>query len=148
MQQYIAKRLLFGVLTAALVSLLIFALLRIAPGDVALMIAVEQSGGEASAITEEQLESIRLNLGLNAPLYEQYFTWIGDFVTGDWGRSLFTNLSVFEQFKAKFPVTLELVILSQLIAVMVGIPAGIVMALKQDTWMDYSVRIFSLAGLS
>ena len=148
MQQYIAKRLLFGVLTAALVSLLIFGLLRIAPGDVALMIAVEQSGGEASGITDEQLQSIRDNLGLDAPLYEQYFTWIGDFVTGDWGRSLFTNLSVFEQFKAKFPVTLELVILSQLIAVIVGIPAGIVMALKQDTWMDYSVRIFSLAGLS
>ncbi|MFQ5875092.1 MAG: ABC transporter permease [Dehalococcoidia bacterium] len=148
MRQYLARRLLFGALTAVLVSLLVFALMRIAPGDVALMIAEQQSGGEASAITEEQLESIRENLGLNAPLPIQYVNWMGDFLTGDWGRSLFTNRSVFAEFKNKFPVTLELVILSQAIAVIVGIPAGIVMALRQDTRIDYAVRVLSLAGLS
>ena len=148
MRQYLVRRLLFGALTAVLVSLLVFALMRIAPGDVAVMIAIEQSGGEAAGITEEQLESIRENLGLNAPLHVQYLKWMGDFLTGDWGRSLFTNLSVFEQFRNKFPVTLELVIISQLIAIALGIPAGIIMAIKQDTKIDYVVRIVSLAGLS
>lgn len=148
MQKYIARRLVFGVLTMVLVSLLIFALMRIAPGDVAQMIAMANSGGDASEISVEQLENIRENLGLNDPLYTQYGKWMGKFIIGDWGESLFSKRSVFDEFKQKFPVTLELVILSQIIAISVGIPAGIIMAIKQDSWIDYVVRIFSLAGLS
>ena len=131
-----------------LVSLLIFALMRIAPGDVALMIAEQNSGGEGSDITPEKLEEIREALGLNDPLHVQYFKWITNFVQGDWGRSLFTQRDVFDEFKLKFPVTLELVILSQIIAIVLGIPAGILMAIKQDSWIDYVLRIVSLAGLS
>ena len=148
MQKYIARRLLFGVLTVVLVSLLIFALLRIAPGDVAQMIAIANSGGDGSQVSEEQLEQIQVKLGLNDPLYAQYYKWMGSFVVGDWGNSMFNNRSVFSDFKQKFPVTLELVILSQIIAIGFGLPAGIIMALKQDTWIDYVVRILSLAGLS
>ncbi|MDP6453661.1 MAG: ABC transporter permease [SAR202 cluster bacterium] len=148
MQQYIARRLLYGLLTAVLVSLLVFALMRIAPGDVAQMIAIEQSGGDASAITDEQLATIREALGLNDALHIQYIKWMGDFVTGDWGESLFSRRSVFTEFVSKFPVTFELVILSQIVAVVLGIPAGIIMALKQDTRIDYIVRILSLAALS
>ena len=148
MRQYILRRVLFGILTAVLVSLLVFFLMRIAPGDVALMIAIEQSGGEASGITEEQLENIRQSLGLNDPIHMQYLSWMGGVLTGDWGESMFTNRSVYEEFKTKFPVTLELVILSQAVAILLGIPAGILMALKQDTKLDYTIRLVSLAGLS
>ena len=148
MKQYIARRFLYGILTVFLVSLLIFALMRIAPGDVALMIAEQNSGGEGSDITPEKLEEIREALGLNDPLHVQYFKWITNFVQGDWGRSLFTQRDVFDEFKLKFPVTLELVILSQIIAIVLGIPAGILMAIKQDSWIDYVLRIVSLAGLS
>jgi len=148
MKQYIARRVLFGILTLFLVSLLIFALLRIAPGDVALMIAEANSGGEGNDVTEEQLEEIRESLGLNAPLHIQYFSWVTDYVRGNWGISLFTQRDVFDEFKLKFPVTLELVILSQIIAILIGLPAGIIMALKQDTWIDYLLRVVSLAGLS
>ena len=148
MKQYIARRVLYGILTVFLVSLLIFALMRIAPGDVALMIAEQNSGGEGSDITPEKLEEIREALGLNDPLHVQYFKWITNFVQGDWGRSLFTQRDVFDEFKLKFPVTLELVILSQIIAIVLGIPAGILMAIKQDSWIDYVLRIVSLAGLS
>jgi peptide/nickel transport system permease protein len=148
MKQYIARRFLYGILTVFLVSLLIFALMRIAPGDVALMIAEQNSGGEGSDITPEKLEEIREALGLNDPLHIQYFKWITNFIQGDWGRSLFTQRDVFDEFKLKFPVTLELVILSQIIAIVLGIPAGILMAIKQDSWIDYLLRIVSLAGLS
>ena len=148
MRQYLMRRLLFGVLTAALVSLMIFALMRIAPGDVAMMIAEQMSGGDGSLVTAEQLEEIRENMGLNEPIHIQYLTWIGDFVTGDWGESLFNGRSVFESFIEKFPVTVELVILSQAVAIALGIPAGIIMALKQDTRTDYVIRLVSLAGLS
>ena len=148
MKQYIARRVLYGILTVFLVSLLIFALMRIEPGDVALMIAEQNSGGEGSDITPEKLEEIREALGLNDPLHVQYFKWITNFIQGDWGRSLFTQRDVFDEFKLKFPVTLELVILSQIIAIVLGIPAGILMAIKQDSWIDYVLRIVSLAGLS
>lgn len=148
MRQYIARRLIFGALSGVLVSLLVFALLRIAPGDVALMIAVERSGGEGSVITDEQLEQIRERLGLTAPLHVQYWDWMSKFLTGDWGRSLATSQSVFDEFSKKLPVTLELVIMAQTLAIIVGVPAGIVMALKRDTWIDYAVRVITLAGLS
>lgn len=148
MQQYLARRLIFGVLTAILVSLLVFALMRIAPGDVAQSIAAEQAGGEEGTVSEEQLEQIREALGLNRPLYIQYLDWMGGFIIGDWGNSLFTKRPVFTEFKKKLIVTVELVIISQIIAIAIGLPAGILMALKQDTFIDYVVRIGSLAGLS
>ena len=148
MKEYLIRRLLFGGLTVFIVSALIFALLRIAPGDVALLIAEANSGGEGIDVSEEDLEEIREMLGLNDPLHIQYFSWITGFVVGDWGDSLFTGRDVFEEFKLKFPVTLELVIFSQIIAIGLGLPAGILMALKQNSWIDYVIRILSLAGLS
>ena len=148
MKEYLIRRLLFGALTVFIVSALIFALLRIAPGDVALLIAEANSGGEGIDVSEEDLEEIREMLGLNDPLHIQYFSWITGFVVGDWGASLFTGRDVFEEFKLKFPVTLELVIFSQIIAIGLGLPAGILMALRQNSWIDYVIRILSLAGLS
>jgi len=148
MKEYLIRRLLFGVVTLFTVSALIFALLRIAPGDVALMIAEANSGGEGIDVSEEDLEKIREKLGLNAPLHIQYVTWIKGYVVGDWGDSLFTGRDVFDEFKLKFPVTLELVIFSQVIAILLGLPAGIIMALRQDSWLDYTIRVTSLAGLS
>jgi peptide/nickel transport system permease protein len=148
MKEYLIRRLLFGVVTLFTVSALIFALLRIAPGDVALMIAEANSGGEGIDVSEEDLALIREKLGLNAPLHMQYVNWLTGYVVGDWGDSLFTGRDVFDEFKLKFPVTLELVIFSQLIAIFLGLPAGIIMALRQDSWLDYTIRITSLAGLS
>ena len=148
MKEYLIRRLLFGLLTVFVVSALIFALLRIAPGDVALLIAEANSGGEGIDVSEEDLEEIREKLGLNDPLHIQYLSWITGFMVGDWGNSLFTGRDVFDEFKLKFPVTLELVIFSQIIAILLGLPAGILMALKQNSWVDYVIRILSLAGLS
>lgn len=148
MKEYLIRRLLFGVVTLFTVSALIFALLRIAPGDVALMIAEANSGGEGIDVSEEDLALIREKLGLNAPLHMQYVNWLTGYVVGDWGDSLFTGRDVFDEFKLKFPVTLELVIFSQVIAIFLGLPAGIIMALRQDSWLDYTIRITSLAGLS
>jgi len=148
MQRYIARRLLLGALTGLLVSLMIFALLRVAPGDVAMMIALDMTGGEEDLVTEEQLLRIREDLGLNRPLPAQYFSWIGGIVTGNWGESMFSSEGIWDNFKSKLPVTLELAIASVVLSTLLGIPSGILMALRQDTWIDYGLRIFSLAGLS
>lgn len=112
------------------------------------MIAEANSGGEGIDVSEEDLALIREKLGLNAPLHMQYVNWLTGYVVGDWGDSLFTGRDVFDEFKLKFPVTLELVIFSQVIAIFLGLPAGIIMALRQDSWLDYTIRITSLAGLS
>ena len=148
MHRYLARRLIFGVLTALLVSVLVFALMRIAPGDVAQSVAAQQAGGEEGTVSEEDLERIREALGLNEPLHIQYLSWMGGFVMGDWGDSLFTKRPVFDEFKKKIAVTVEIVVFSELIAIALGIPAGVLMALRQDSKTDYVIRVLSLAGLS
>ena len=145
MLEYTIRRLMLGVLTAILVSLFIFAALRIAPGDVALAIL---GADEGAIYTQEDVDRLREQLGLNRPLPIQYITWMRDIVTLQWGSSLLDDVNIWDQFKRKMPVTLELVLLTVTLAVIAGIPAGVIMALKQDTWVDYAVRIFSLAGLS
>ena len=148
MHRYLARRLIFGVLTAVLVSLLVFALMRIAPGDVAQSVAAQQAGGEEGTVSEEDLERIREALGLNEPLHIQYWSWMSGFVRGDWGNSLFTRRPVFAEFQKKIAVTIEIVVASEIIAIALGIPAGVLMALRQDSKTDYVIRILSLAGLS
>lgn len=148
MQRYIARRLMLGALTAFLVSLMIFSILRIAPGDVAMMIALDMTGGEEDLVTEAQLARIREDLGLNRPLPAQYFDWMAGILTLDWGKSMFSSEGIWDNFTSKIPVTLELAIMSVALSTLLGIPAGILMALNQDTWIDYFLRIFSLAGLS
>ena len=148
MHRYIANRMIQGALTGLLVSIVIFAILRIAPGDVAMMIALEMTGGEEDLVTEEQLAKIREDVGLNAPIYVQYLTWIGGWVTGDWGESMFSNEGIWENFLRKLPVTVELALLSIGLSTILGLPAGVLMALRKDTWIDYTLRIWSLSGLS
>ncbi|MQF48492.1 ABC transporter permease [SAR202 cluster bacterium AC-647-N09_OGT_505m] len=145
MQQYILRRVALGLFTAWMVSLMIFAILRVAPGDVALMIL---SGEEDAIYSQEMVDDLRQELGLNRSLPEQYFVWLWNFVTLDWGISLFNNDDVFEVFKNKVPVTLELSIVAVTISTILGIPTGIVMAMRQDTWVDYVLRMWSVAGLS
>jgi len=145
MGKYVVRRLLLGAVTAVGVSLMVFALMRIAPGDVAMMIVESQAG---EYWTQEQYEAIKLELGLDVPLPEQYFGWLGGMMMFDWGTSLYTGEDVWEAFTDKFPVTMQLAFFTVLLSVIIGIPLGVIMALKQDTWIDYVVRIVSLAGLS
>lgn len=145
MVQYSIRRLLLGLLTAWLVSLFIFAALRIMPGDVALAIL---GADEGAVYTDADIRALREELGLDAPLPLQYIYWLGDTLTLDWGTSLISNMEVWPEFKAKFPITLWLTILTTVLSTVLGIPMGIVMALRQDTWTDYVMRILSLAGLS
>lgn len=144
MLEYTIKRLMLGVLTAILVSLLVFAILRIAPGDVVDVIL----GGDDSFYSEEAANEIREQLGLLEPLYVQYFTFMWGFITLDWGTSFVDGKEIWPQIQTRLPVTLQLAVMTVTISVILGIPAGIIMALKQDNWIDYIFRIGSLAGLS
>ncbi len=144
MLQYTLRRLYLGAITAVLVSLMVFAIMRVAPGDVVDVIL----GGEDAFYSEETADLLREQLGLNAPLPVQYITWMQDFVTLQWGVSLVDSKPIWGEIKRKMPLTFELAVITLLISVVLGIPAGIIMALRQDTWVDYLVRMSSLLGLS
>ncbi len=144
MLQYTLRRLWLGTITAVLVSVMVFCIMRIAPGDVVDVIL----GGEDAFYSEETADLLREQLGLNAPLPVQYFTWMRDFVTFQWGESLVDSKPIWGQIRQKMPLTIELSILTLVISVVLGIPAGIFMALKQDSAVDYVIRIGSLLGLS
>ena len=147
MQAYILRRILLAVLTVWLVTVLIFVILRVAPGDVALMVYT-QGEEDVQDIDLESLNKIREHLGLNHPLHIQYLVWVSDWVRLDWGSSYFAGGDVFKDFKRKLPVTLQLALMAITISIVVAIPVGIIMALKQDTWMDYTLRILTIGGIS
>ena len=123
MQAYILRRLLLAVLTVAIVSVLIFTILRVAPGDVAMMVYTQGDEGVAD-IDQEALQRIRENLGLDDPVHLQYMKWVGNMLTLDWGTSYFHGGSVWDDFKGKLPVTLQLALMTITISVIVAIPGG------------------------
>ncbi|MCH8988655.1 MAG: ABC transporter permease [Chloroflexi bacterium] len=144
MRQYALKRLGLFFPTILLVTVIVFVVMRLIPGDICLAIL---SDGEAS-FTQEELTDCRVELDLDRPLAMQYFDWIGGAVQGDFGDSLWFKAPVMEELGERIPVTVELTILSMLIAVVFAVPLGIISALKPESWVDYAARVFTLVGIS
>ena len=144
---YLLRRLVQGLVTLFVVSIMIFGILRVTPGDVTDLIV---SGEVASGfgIADKDKQELRASFGLDRPIYQQYGEWVLDMATLHWGNSLFTERSVWDDFLQKLPVTLQLSFMGLVIAVVLGLPLGIVAALRQDTWVDYVARIFALGGVS
>ena len=144
---YLLRRLVQGLVTLFVVSIMIFGILRVTPGDVTDLIV---SGEVASGfgIADKDKQELRASFGLDRPIYQQYGEWVLDMATLHWGNSLFTERSVWDDFLQKLPVTLQLSVMGLVIAVVLGLPLGIVAALRQDTWVDYVARIFALGGVS
>ncbi|MFH1486382.1 MAG: ABC transporter permease, partial [Chloroflexota bacterium] len=145
MRRYIARRVLMFVPSVIGVSLIIFAILRVIPGDVAMVIL--GAGGEGQ-ITEEALQDLREELGLNRPLHVQYIDWAVGLVRLDAGDSLYTGKPVFEEIARRFPLTLQLAAMTTVLALLIAIPLGVVMALGQDTWVDYVFRVVAIGGIA
>ncbi len=135
MQTYIARRLLLMIPTLIGISFLVFALVRLTPQD-----AVDRLVGDVGARDEALKDDLRRQFGLNNSIPKQYLTWIGGFVTGDFGHSYYSGRAVAADLKQKIPVSLELGLLSMAFAVCFGIPIGILSAVKQDKAVDYVGR--------
>jgi len=121
MRQYALKRIGLFIPTIVLITIIIFVVMRLIPGDACLAIL---SDGEA-AYSQEELENCRVELDLNRPLVIQYFDWIGGAIQGDFGDSLWFKSSVMNELADRIPVTVELTILAMLIAVVFAVPLGI-----------------------
>jgi peptide/nickel transport system permease protein len=142
---YIVKRLLAMIPTLLGVAVLIFVLLRVVPGDVVEARYLAQGSQFQS---QELMNQERAKLGLDQPLWKQFTTWMGGVVRLDFGLSMWTGSPITEEIKLRFALSLQLAIMASLIAQVLAIPLGILAAVKQDSWIDYAVRVFSIAGLA
>jgi peptide/nickel transport system permease protein len=146
-RDYVAGRLLMFVPTLLGASILIFVLLRLVPGDIA-EILVYQTGSESSAIQQRQVRQIRTELGLDRPVAVQYLDWLRHAVRGDFGQSYLQRRPVGDILRERVPRSLELAVLTLALAAVWAIPLGVVSAVRQNTWIDYVVRVVSVSGLS
>ena len=144
MARYVVKRFLLMIPTLIGVAVLIFLLLRVIPGDVVEVRFVAQG----QFTSQDVLQIERAKLGLDQPLWKQFVTWMWGLLRFDFGVSMWTGAPITEEIKLRFALSLQLSLMATVVATVLAIPLGIVAALKQDTWVDYGVRVFSIAGLA
>lgn len=141
MPVYIGKRLLVAIPTLLIISIFVFSLQKLLPGDPILAMAGEERDPAV-------LEMLREKYRLNDPIPVQYLNWLGGVMTGDLGISLRTNQPVTELIAEKLPVTIQLAVMSMIFAFVIGVPMGILAAVKKNTAIDYIASIIALSGLS
>jgi peptide/nickel transport system permease protein len=141
----VIKRVLLMVPTLLGAATLVFLIMRVIPGDVALLIFGGDTGGH---IDPKQLAAMRERLGLNDPLYVQFGTWLWGVLRLDFGTSLWTGQPVIEEIVIRLPLSLELALFATIVSVIIAIPLGMLAAVRQDSWVDYVIRIFSIGGLA
>jgi len=142
--KYIVKRLLLMIPTLLGVAVLIFFLMRIVPGDIVEL----RFSGESAYASKENLDKERARLGLDKPVWQQFLGWMGGLVRLDFGTSMWTGAPITEEIKLRFALSLQLAIMATIVAILLAIPLGVIAALRQDTWIDYAVRVISIAGLA
>jgi peptide/nickel transport system permease protein len=150
MKTYVAKRALLFVPTMFLVTVAVFVIMRIVPGDPALIILGEGEDGAADNLTEAKLAKLRAKLGTDRPIYVQYGTWVGNMLKGNLGDSYFYEgrPQVTYYLKDRIPTTVELALMSLILASVVAVPLGVLSAIKQDSVSDYAARIVTLLGIA
>ncbi len=126
------------------VAVLIFLLLRVLPGDIVEL----KYAGSGSYAPKEALARERAQLGLDQPIWKQFITWIVGMPRLDFGISMWTGRPITHEIAIRLELSLELALMATLIAVLISVPLGTIAAVKQDTWVDYCVRVFSIAGLA
>ena len=143
MLSYLIRRLLLMILTLFGVSIVIFTLLRIVPGNIADILF-----DSAGLIDPAEKAKIVADLGLDLPLPQQYAQWIGGLLQGDLGYSYVSEKPVIEEIAPRIPITAKIAVLALFFSVIAGIPLGVISAVRQNTVLDYMLRVTSLSGLS
>jgi peptide/nickel transport system permease protein len=142
MRRYIVGRLLLMIPTLIGVAILTFVIMRAVPGDI---VALRYAG---SSVPQEIIDQERHILGLDKPMWAQFVDWMTSISRFDLGQSLWTGHSVVEEVQVRVPLSIELAVLATLFAVALALPLGVVAAVKQDSWIDYAIRVFSIGGLA
>jgi peptide/nickel transport system permease protein len=145
MTEYIVRRLLVGVVVVVLVSMMIFLIMRLLPGD-PLMLYVGQN--DMGSLDPDQMEALRHKFGLDHSLPVQYFNWISAAVRGDFGSSIFYNQEVGNLIKGSFPITFHLGILAFFLSGILGVTSGVICALRRGSWIDNLVTLLANVGIT
>lgn len=144
MLRFLSQRLIAFIPTLIGISILVFGAIRLVPGD----IISATLGTEAGMLTQAQRASLERYYGLDKPPLEQYFVWMGEALQGNLGQSVRHGRPVTELIAEHFPLTLELALLAVIIALLVGVPFGLISAIRHNTWIDFAGRLFALIGLA
>lgn len=139
--EIILSRVFWAVPTLFGLVLVVFLIANVVPTDPARIIAGESA-------TQAQLVALRAQMGLDRPLHVQFGIYVGDLLSGDMGRSLYTQRQISTDLMRRLPATLELTVVSVLLAMLVGVPLGVVSAIRRNTWIDQGVRVLSVSGLA
>jgi peptide/nickel transport system permease protein len=145
MATYIVRRLLMAVVVLLIVSILVFVAMRMLPGDPIRLIL---SGSDYNELTEEQIEAIREQYGLNDPMPVQYVRWLGGVFHGDLGTSILQRAPVAQEIIRRLPITIYLGLTAFIVGILIGIPAGIVCAVRRGKWIDTFVTTLSNIGIT
>jgi peptide/nickel transport system permease protein len=141
MRDYVMKRILQMIPTILIITLVVFAMMRAIPGDPIITLL-------GDAYDEATATQLREQYGLHKPVYVQYLIWLGKLVQGDWGTSILTGRSILRDVLLRLPITVELIVLAMGVALLIAVPAGLIAALRQNTWADYTAMSSALVGIS
>ena len=144
MSKYLLKRFLLMFPTLFGVALVAFLLIRVIPGDVVEL----RYSGDRGAVSQELLDKERARIGLDQPVWRQFAAWIWGVARLDFGESMWTGAPIWQEVRLRFALSLQVAVMATVVAVLLALPLGVLAALRQDTWVDYAVRIFSIAGLA
>ena len=148
MQTYIIRRILLFIPTLFLVSIVVFVLLRIGPGDPVDIFLGDAAEGTRALVSQRELQELRASLHLDDNIVVQYGKWLVDVFTLNPGDSFRLNAPVIDQVKSALPLTIEIALVTMALAMLIAIPLGVISAIRQDTWIDYLLRIFSIGFLA
>jgi peptide/nickel transport system permease protein len=144
MLRYTIHRILLMIPTLLGVAVLVFVLLRIGPGDI-VELRFMMEGGQ---VNPEVIAAERARLGLDKPMWHQFYDWMTGILVGDFGTSMWTGRPVIDEIGSRLQLSLQVAIMATILAVVIAIPLGTVAALFKDTWIDHIVRVFAIAGLA
>ena len=144
MYQYIIKRILLMVPTLIGAALLVFVMMRLIPGDICFL----RIGGEGAYFDQAALDGCRADLGIDQPWLVQLWDWVWGLMRLDLGTSMWTGQPILYEVGLRFELSLQVAIMATIVATLFAIPLGTIAAVKQDTWIDYAVRCFSIAGIA
>ena len=144
MYRYIINRILLMIPTLLGVAIITFVLLRMVPGDIVQL----KLAGDGGRVDETVLQQERARLGLDKPIAQQFVDWTLGAMHLDFGLSMWTGRPIVQEVGIRLELSLQLTIMASIIATLIAIPMGAIAALKQDTWVDYAIRLFSIGGLA
>lgn len=145
MTTYILRRIIQAIFVLLIVSIIVFILVRLLPGDPILMIVSQSTLSETS---QEEIARLRHQYGLDRSLIVQYVDWLTDVVRGDFGNSIVLREPVIKQISKRVPITFNLSIISFIVSLMIGVPAGVISAVRRGKWQDTLVTILANLGIT